>query len=120
MRWERDVVLAITLLIAAGSSRALASEVSAPPSQLRLAIAHDMRDTVDRAMGYKRPEGATYANSRGEIVSPHGAIGSGVPRVHFTLLGSELIARSINRRLRGMFGQHDPITTSVLTPTHQR
>ena len=120
MRWER--VLALTILTAVASMPVLAaaSPVPSVPDRASTLINSDLRQMVDRAIGNQRPAGATYANRRGEIVSPHAASGSGVPRVHFTLLGSSFIASAINKRLRGIFGQHDPTKTSTLTPTNQR
>ena len=120
MRWGRTIVVAALVVVAGMPALAAASSVAAAPNRVPTIIASDLRETIDRAIGYKRPTGATYANGRGEIVSPRAAANSGTPRVHFTLLGSDLIAASINRRLRGLFGQHDAMKTSTLTPTHQR
>jgi len=119
-RWGRFTVIAALLVVAGMPVLAAASSIAAAPNRIPTIIANDLRETIDRAIGYKRPTGATYANGRGEIVSPRAAANSGTPRVHFTLLGSDLIATSINRRLRGLFGQHDALKTSTLTPTHQR
>ena len=115
-------MISIGILTAAASLPALAvaSTVPSAPERVSTAISSDLRATIDRAIGNQRPAGATYANRRGEIVSPHAAAATGVPRVHFTLLGSSLIASSINKRLRGIFGQHDATKTSRLTPTNQR
>jgi hypothetical protein len=120
MRWER--VIALTFLTAAASMPVLAtaSPVPSVPDRVPTIINSDIRQMVDRAIGNQRPAGATYANRRGEIVSPHTVGVSGVPRVHFTLLGSNFIASAINKRLRGLFGQHDATKTSRLTPTNQR
>jgi len=120
MRWDR--VLSIGILATASSLPvlAVASVVPSASERVSTAVSVDLRATIDRAIGNQRPAGATYANRHGEIVSPHSAAGNGVPRVHFTLFGSNLIASSINKRLRGIFGQHDATKTSRLTPTNQR
>ena len=120
MRWERVMALAILTAAASMPVLATASPVPSVPDRVPTIINSDIRQMVDRAIGNQRPAGATYANRRGEIVSPHTAGGSGVPRVHFTLLGSSFIASAINKRLRGIFAQHDATKTSTLTPTNQR
>ena len=118
--WSRSIARAVVIAAISAPLAAGASTVQSVPNHVSTAIASDLRETIDRAVGYKRPTGATYTNGRGEVVSPRSAASTGVPRVHFTLLGSDVIATSINKRLRGMFGQKDATKTSRLTPTNQR